>query len=47
MFFFGLAEVLWASEWASTFQLVLGVFGMVFGAIGAACVGRLAFTKRT
>jgi hypothetical protein len=46
VFFYGLAESLWASESGSTIKLVLGVLGMIFGGIGAACVGRVVFTKR-
>jgi hypothetical protein len=45
VFLYGLAEVLWASESGSTIKLVLGVLGMIFGGIGAACVGRVVFTK--
>ncbi len=43
---FGLADVLWASESGSTVKVVLGVFGMIFGGIGAACVGSVVFTRR-
>jgi hypothetical protein len=46
VFFYGLAEVLWARESGSTIELVWGVLGMVFGVIGAACIGRLVLTKR-
>ena len=46
VFFYGLAEVLWASESGGTIKLVFGVLGMIFGGLGAACVGRVVFTKR-
>jgi len=49
-FFNGLGNVVTASGSGSrldqTISLVLGVVQMVFGGIGAACVGRLVFTKR-
>jgi hypothetical protein len=46
LLFFGLAEVFWASESGSTSNLVCGLLGVVFGGIGAGCVGTLVFTKR-
>jgi len=46
LFLWGLAEVLWASESGSAIKLGLGVLLMVFGGIGAGCVGRMVFTKR-
>lgn len=45
VFFFGLADVVTASESGSTIKLVLGALGMIFGGIGAAFVGRVVFTK--
>jgi len=46
VFLSGLAEVLWASDSASTIKLVLGILEMIFGGIGAACVGRVVLTTR-
>jgi hypothetical protein len=46
VFIFGLDKVVTASESGNTIKLVLGVLGMVFGGMGAVCVGRPVFTKR-
>jgi len=45
-FLFGLAEVLWSSETGNTFELVLGLLGMLFGGTGAAFVGKRVITKQ-
>jgi hypothetical protein len=47
VFFSGLAEVLWASESGGTLKVVWGVLEMACGGLGAACVGRVVFAKRT
>ena len=45
VFFWGLAETLWASESGITFGLVYGILGMILGGLGVAYVGKVIFTK--
>jgi hypothetical protein len=45
VFLSGVAKILWANESSGTINLVLAVLEMIFGGIGAACIGRVLFAK--
>ena len=47
VFFWGLAEVLWASDSGNTIPLAWGIPLMVIGGIGVSRAGRLVFTERS